>query len=80
VTTLALPLATGAAAQASASLAPTISYQVTAIPVGNAPAELYVNPLTGRIYEANQFDNTLSVISMRANQGVCHRSSHRLRP
>src|SRR5207247_1285042 len=44
------------------------AYQVTAtIPVGSGPNGVAVNPLTNRIYIANNGDSTVSVIDGSAN-------------
>jgi YVTN family beta-propeller protein len=45
------------------------SIRVTAtIPVGDGPFGAAVNPQTGKIYVANRFSNTVSVIDGHANQ------------
>src|SRR4051794_23638641 len=39
----------------------------TTIPVGNAPEGVAVNPKTDTVYVANEYDDTVSVISGRTN-------------
>jgi YVTN family beta-propeller protein len=67
VTVLALPLATGAVAAASARPAVSTGYRVTATVPVDAAGTVDVNPVTDRVYVTQDADNTVSVINGRTN-------------